>query len=143
MNKWHPWVQNRNDPEHFSPSLSLHTPPLQQVSYHTQHRCLQLSIEASGPHRNELQEFSGLIQSCCGLREFHSWTQAGTQGIRLPGMCLPLSPSLTTTTTADLLWGRAEPQGCLVLLSCPTPGFSPCSAPGSGGLAAVICPVQR
>lgn len=65
MNKWDPWVQTRNNPKHFSPPLSLRVPPLQQVSYHTQHRCTQISTDASTPHRNGAQEFLGPGLPCC------------------------------------------------------------------------------
>lgn len=77
MNKWDPWVQTRNNPKHFSPSLYLHVPPLRQVSYHTQHRCMQISIDVSMPHREGPQEFFGarlpmLLKRWYGLGEFNS-----------------------------------------------------------------------
>lgn len=38
-------------------SLSLLIPPLQQVSYHTQYHCKQISIDVSTPRCDGLQEF--------------------------------------------------------------------------------------
>lgn len=73
MNKWHPWVQTRNNPKHFSPSLSPHTSPAAGFIPHTAslHADFYRCFTAMGPRSFQSQD-------CCAVpkalwnREFRS-----------------------------------------------------------------------
>lgn len=89
MNKWHPWVQTRNNPKNFSPS-SPHTSPAAGFIPHTTslnadfYRCFTATSSRS------IQS-----QGCCAdskalwNREFRSWNWPRTGDIPLTGTCLP------------------------------------------------------
>lgn len=113
MNKWHPWVQTRNNPKYFSPSLSPHTSPAAGFIPHT-HRCAQISISVSpqwapGAFRARI---AVLFQRHCGTGSSGAETEQG----------LGVALSLAAASPSHFPW-------TLPLHPCPREGLSPRAAP--------------
>lgn len=111
-NKWHPWIQTRNNPKHFSPSLSPHTSPAAGFIPHTHsiaaHRFL------SEFHHNGPQELSEPGLLCCSKGTVEQGVQelklSRAWGVPLTGTCLPSSFSLVIVVASFCI--LAPGKGC-------------------------------